>query len=80
MKIPGPDHPISISENPKRVVVRFTAKLRLATAERTTVYWIVPGTGVVARDVEELVRVLGLPAKRVHDRIVLERESRGAGP
>jgi len=26
MKIPGPDHPISISENPKRVVVRFNGQ------------------------------------------------------
>ena len=33
MKIPGPDHPISIEHNPKRVVVRFSGRV-VANSQR----------------------------------------------
>lgn len=31
MKVPGPDHPISIEHNPKRVVVRFAGRVIAST-------------------------------------------------
>lgn len=31
MKVPGPDHPITIAHNPKRVVVRFAGRVIAST-------------------------------------------------
>ena len=51
MKIPGPDHPITITPNPKRVVVRFNgrtiADTRRALSLREASY---PGVQYIPRD------------------------------
>ena len=36
MKLPGPDHPIAISANPKRVQVRFAGKVVADTTRALT--------------------------------------------
>ena len=44
----------------KHVVIRFEADLSLADAENVDSYWVVPGEGVVAMQLEEQIRVFGV--------------------
>ncbi|MDY7108342.1 MAG: hypothetical protein SYC29_06865 [Planctomycetota bacterium] len=48
----------------QRIVVHFTADLRLADAENTTTCWLAPDLGIIARLREEEVRILGLISTR----------------
>jgi uncharacterized protein (DUF427 family) len=38
MKIPGPDHPITIAPNPKRVVVKFDGRIVAASSRALTMH------------------------------------------
>jgi len=58
----------------KRVVVTFEARLRLARADTRTTLWVTPGRGVVAREDEERLRVLGLPTEPKIRRLVLAED------
>ena len=54
----------------QRVSVHFTAELGVATAETTSMYYVVPGVGVVAEESSERVRILGM-FDRESDRTVV---------
>ena len=61
----------------KRVVVSFKADLRFADADKEGTYWVVPGVGLVAQELSEEIRVLGLVSERTAIRLVLSEMPAG---
>ena len=55
----------------RRVTVHFVADLRLADAITRTTLWVVPEIGVIAREQQEDLKVLGIPGGTSRERLVL---------
>ncbi len=53
----------------------FRAELQRAEAERTIELYIEPGTGIIARDERERIRILGLFGPRTNRSLLRERET-----
>jgi hypothetical protein len=63
----------------KRLEVHFTADLKLAKADEHSTMWVVPGTGIIASENREDIRVLGVAGKSTH-RILTLVDSTPAPP
>jgi hypothetical protein len=55
----------------RRVMVRFTAELKMARAETTTSLYVVPGVGAAVIDRREAVRLLGVPIRDRNQTLLL---------